>query len=102
MSEERVEIHRAANGFADVTTFSPRQYQRLSLLLMFRYGFLRWGIWFPPILDEGIYPSFRRWEKRILAGWDNWFGYYLLADNAESDVFLRAFYAKHCTGHRGG
>ncbi len=52
-------------------------------------------MWIPGIADEAIHPSFIRGGMRILAGWDNWFGYDLLADDAEADRFLLGFHAKH-------
>ena len=96
VKDEAVQLHTAANGFARITTLSRRQRTRLALLLMFRHGFWRWGTWIPPIADEAIYPDFIRGRKRIMSGWDNWFGYDFLANDAESDAFLRRFYAKHC------
>jgi hypothetical protein len=96
LSPDAIELNTAANGLAWITTFSSRQSRRLSLLLMFRYGFWRWGIWIPAITDEAIFPDFVRFRLRVLAGYDHWMGYHLLADNPGSDVFLRQFYAKHC------
>lgn len=63
---------------------------------MFRYGFLRWGVWIPPITDDAVYPDFIRGKLRIYAGYDNWFGYDLLASNAPTDAFLQRFYERHC------
>jgi hypothetical protein len=96
MDNSRVLLDTAANGFARISTFSYSRRMRLALLLTFRYGFWRWGPWIPPITDDAIYPDFIRGAKRILAGWDNWFGYDFLADNAETDIFLRRFFEKHC------
>ena len=31
---------------------------------------------------------------KILAGYDNWSGYYLLSDNKDTDLFLSKFYEK--------
>lgn len=93
---ERIDLTTAANGFACISTFSRKQRRRLALLLVFRYGFLRWGVYVPPVTDDAIFPDFVRWGMRIYSGWDNWMGYDLLAANAKSDVFLRHFYAKHC------
>ena len=93
---EQIDLSTAANGYALVSTFSSRQRLRLGLLLVFRYGFLRWGVYVPPITDDAVYPSFVRWGMRIHSGWDNWIGYDLLASNEKTDAFLRAFYAKHC------
>ena len=93
------ELRTAANGYAWITTPSRRERLWLGLLLTFRYGFWRWGTYIPPITDEAIYPDFIRGRKRIHAGWDNFVGYDLLAGDAESDKFLRAFYERH-VGHR--
>ena len=92
------QLNTAACGFAWVTAYSRLEYWRLSLLLVFRYGFVRWGRYIPPITDEAIFPDFVRFGLRIQAGWDSWMGYDLLAANERSDVFLRRFYAKHCGG----
>ena len=48
-----------------------------------------------PVTDEGIYPDFVRGKTRILCGYDNWSGSYFLADDPESDKFLRDFYTRH-------
>lgn len=96
MTADAVLLSTAANGFAHLSTLSRRQRTRIALVLMFRYGFWRWGIWLPPIADDAIYPDFIRGSKRILAGWDSWSGYDFLADDPESDAFLRTFYEKHC------
>ena len=89
-------LHTEANGFASISTFSFRKRLRLGLLLTFRYGFWRWGVWVPPMFDDtGVYPEFIRGRKRIAAGYDNWFGYDLTATTPEADEFLRWFYEKH-------
>ena len=90
------EILDTADGFARITTFSVKKARRVSLLLMFRYGFIRWGIYIPPITDDGIYPSYYRWRMKILHGWDNWFGYDWFATNQKKSDFLIKFYSKHC------
>ena len=96
MNDSTVSLLTAANGYARITTFSRWQRTKLVLLLTFRYGFWRSGTSIPPITDDAIYPDFVRGRKRILAGWDNWFGYDFLANDPESDAFLRSFYDKHC------
>lgn len=96
--DDRIELSTAASGFAWVTTHSKRQRTRLGRLLMFRYGFWRWGAYVPPITDEAIYPDFIRWGLRLHSGWDACVGYDLLAANAKSDAFLRRFYVRHCGG----
>ena len=93
----KVRLFYAGNGFCKIETDSLLIRIKLGLLLTFRYGFYRWGAWIPAVTDEAIHPSFIRFRKCILVGWDNWSGYYLFADNEESDKFLRLFYNKHCT-----
>ena len=90
------QLHTAANGYAWITTHSRSEYWRLGFTLVFRYGFVRWGPYIPPITDEAIFPDYRRWGLRINAGWDNWMGYDLLAANERSDTFLRRFFLRHC------
>jgi hypothetical protein len=84
------------NGFFSIETNSAWVRLRLGLLLIFRYGFYRWGSCTIGI-DETIYPSFLRFGICICAGWDNFSGYYLMANDQKSDEFLRRFYDKH--GH---
>ncbi len=95
-TDESIRLTTAASGFAWIYTSSRRQHRNLGLLLVFRYGFLRWGIYVPPITDDAIYPDYWRWDMRIHSGWDNWMGYHLIATDPVSDRFLREFYAKHC------
>ena len=52
------------NGRVEINTDSWTQYMKMSLRLSFGHGFIRFGIWFPPIFDEGIYPSFRKWGEK--------------------------------------
>jgi hypothetical protein len=93
---EQIDLSTAANGHALISTFSPRQRRRLGLLLILRYGFLRWGRLVPPIADAAVYPDLIRWGMRIHSGWDNWIGYDLLASNQKTDEFLRGFFTRHC------
>src|SRR5262245_34932599 len=80
--------------FTRVTTFSRIRWIWLGLLLRFRYGFWRQG---PRIIaDTAVFPDFVRGNKIIHSGWDNWFGYHLLASNEDADEFLKVFYARHC------
>ena len=55
MSERDISLQTAANGYARITTLSRSQRRSLDLLLMFRYGFWRWGVTIPAIKDEAIY-----------------------------------------------
>ena len=91
-----VELHIAENGFSCITTFSMWHSMRLRLLLRFRYGFKRHWPWMPAITDQAIHPDFVRGKEIIKAGWDHWYGYELLADNKETDIFLKGFHARHC------
>jgi len=95
--KKTAKLYCAGNGFCKIETDSLLVRIKLGLILTFRYGFYRWGVWVIGVTDESIHPSFICFRKRILAGWDNWSGYYLLADNEETDSFLRDFYQKHCT-----
>jgi len=87
-----------ANGRLMLTTHERSERRRWSWLLMFRYGFLRWGIWIPAIAGDAVYPDFIRGGLRIHAGWDQWIGYELQSHNAATDDFLRRFYERHCSG----
>ena len=97
-SKAKAELHNAANGLACIATRSRLQYWRLCLILVFRYGFLRRGRYVLPVTDDAIFPDYVRSGLRILAGWDNWLSFHLLAANEQSDAFLRRFYLKHCGG----
>jgi hypothetical protein len=90
-----VELTKTAEGRVSIETESLKESWRISLLLMFRYGFFRWGIYIPPITDEAIHPNFVRFNLKICAGWDNWSCYYFFADNPQTDSFLLKFYNKH-------
>lgn len=50
------------------------------------------------VAGEAVYPDYQRGEQRVLAGWDEWDGYYFLADDAGADAFLRSFHTHHCLG----
>ena len=91
-----MELTTTAEGRVSIETESLKYSWLISLLLMFRYGFLRWGIYIPPITDEAIHPSYLRFKFKIYAGWDNWSGYYFFAANPQTDKFLLKFYRKHC------
>src|SRR5438093_8274623 len=72
MNRKRVTLHTAANDRVKIATFS------------------RSGTWIPAVTDDAIHADFVKGEHRILAAWHNWFGYYLLANNSETDGFLGA------------
>ncbi|MFH2043868.1 MAG: hypothetical protein ABIK92_01835 [Pseudomonadota bacterium] len=90
------EFHTTHNGRLRISTFSFWRSWKVSLLLMLRYGFHRKGTYIPPVTDQAIHPSYYRGKMIILSGWDNWFGYDWLADNEETDSFLKVFIEKHC------
>lgn len=102
MSQEAMskgfEIRENASGRIVISTFSFWRSWKVSLLLMFRYGFYRWGAYVPPITDEAVHPRFHRGKLVIESGWDNWFGYDWFATNEETDIFLSNFYDRHCRG----
>ena len=95
--DKEFEILKTHEGRVRITTFSMWKSWKISLLLMFRYGFYRWGIYIPPITDEAIHPNYIRGNLKISAGWDNWYGYDWFAANDITDQFLTDFYHKHCT-----
>ncbi len=102
MDHDDVAMSEAANGLCEITTPSRARRLWCGFLLMFRYGFWRSGVCVPGIAsDEVIHLDFVRHNKRILSGWDNWSGYYLLAGNPETDQWLRGFYARHCQPKSG-
>ena len=94
--KKEFEIRQIANGRLCISTFGLWRSWRVSLLLMFRYGFSRRGRFIPPVTDEAVYPRFHRCSLVIESGWDNWFGYDWFASNKETDEFLKQFYDKHC------
>ena len=94
---KKATLIQASNGFCEITTDSLIVRMKLGILLTIRYGFYRWGVCIPAVTDDAIHPSFIRFNQCILTGWDNWMGYYLLAENEETDSFLRFFYQKHGT-----
>jgi hypothetical protein len=96
MNNEEFETLTTASGYFRMATFSQKKACRVSLLLMFRYGFLRWGVLIPPIAGEGIYPDFIRGRLKIKAGFDDWFGFDWFATDEQTDIFLRKFYERHC------
>ncbi len=97
MDNSHFQVQTTADGRFGITTKSRFRAWRVTLLLMFRYGFRRRGVWILPLGGEGISPSFHRGELEISAGYDNWSGYDWGAENAASDTFLRTFYRDHCS-----
>ncbi|MCC8998135.1 MAG: hypothetical protein LM522_01350 [Candidatus Contendobacter sp.] len=79
----------AANGHVSLAfpKTTPWLAFRLALTLRFKHGFRREGRRVFGF-DETIVPDFVRGDIRLLAGWDNWSGVYLLADSPEADTFL--------------
>lgn len=84
-------LGRAANGFRTIELgdLPETHWEELVLLLVEVYHFSREG---PEVvgLDEAIAPSFHRADMTLLAGWDIWSGYYLMAECAVGDEFLEA------------
>ena len=77
----------AAENRRRLVTASWWTAQALGLRLRLLHGFRREG---PRLLtlDDAIFPSFVRGSTTILAGWDNWLGYYFLAQDAEGEAVL--------------
>jgi len=96
--QKRFELSRTAEGRVCISTFSAKGAWKVSLLLMLRYGFYRWGVYIPPLTDEAVYPRFHRGKLKIESGWDHWQGYDWFATNEATDQFLERFYYKHCDG----
>ncbi|MBC2380751.1 hypothetical protein HF257_18375 [Pseudomonas sp. WS 5106] len=42
--------------------------------------------------DETIHQGFTCAQFSLAAGWDTWFGHYLLSESAAADVFLQALF----------
>ena len=81
-----------------ITTFGFWRSWKVSLLLMFRYGFSRKGTYIAPFTDDAIHPYYIKGELKIAAGYDNWFGYDWFSYNVQTDQFVKNFYEKHCRG----
>ena len=87
-----VGLDRTANGHLTLTIADPGILDLilLRLRLRFLHGFRREGIRiFGP--DEQIAPDFVRGNLRLLAGYDDWSGLYLLAKDEQGDSFLETF-----------
>jgi len=93
---KKYRLDTTGEGRVQISTDSYLNSWKVSLLLMFRYGFMRWGIYLPSPSDETIYPSYYRGKLKVLKGWDNWSDYYWFADNEKTDFFLTKFYENHC------
>ncbi|MDD4963723.1 MAG: hypothetical protein PHI11_07390 [Gallionella sp.] len=94
MSERTANLTTAANGHLQLCfeRASPLFALWLRLKLQFVHGFRREGHRVRG-LNEVIVPNFVRGNIRLLAGWDNWSGYYLLSESVSGDDFL-SVYAK--------
>jgi len=66
---------------------------------MLRHGFRPKG-GFVAAIDERIFPSLTKSRLSVLTGWDRWFGYYLLADTAATDAFLREKFGMYARSMR--
>ena len=80
-----------------IDSLSFGRYLWLRLLLAFKYRFVSRGQWVMSPTDEFLHPSLVRGELCILAGWDDFSGFHLLADNDATAAFLERFAANH--GH---
>ena len=90
------ETTRTANDRVRIETFSIWKSWKVRFLLTKRYGFKRSGRSISALPDETIHKDFVRNGLKIVAGWNNWVGYYWSADNKETDVFLNYFYSRYC------
>jgi|GEM_PF-2056544 len=96
MTDDNAKLCTSHNGHLMLTTDSFRLSCKISFLLMFRYGFWRWGIFIPNyVIDEAIYPDYLRGNKRIFSDWEEMSGYEFTASNKESSMFLKEFYNKY-------
>ena len=91
-------LRTAANGHLhlELNDAPDHQWQWLNTHLE-AMGFQRVG---EPVLtvSQSIFPDFRRGELRLLAGYDDYAGFYLLAESADGDEVLRlAFVALGAT-----
>lgn len=86
-------LHTAANGHLTLSLNELPDAYWLSLVdtLVKHHGFRQVG---SPVvgLDTTIHPSFHCAEFSLAAGWDIWFGHYLLSESAAGDVFLQQLF----------
>jgi hypothetical protein len=84
-----VSVHRAANGhlLLELGEAADAAWADLTTRLVNEYKFTRVG---SAVLGAGeeIHQSFQAPEFTLAAGWDNWFGHYLLSESAEGDAFI--------------
>jgi hypothetical protein len=89
-------LKTAANGHLQLCFEhgSPFSAFWLRFKLQFIHRFSREG---HRVLGPGqvIVPDFVRGKIRLLAGWDDWSGYYLLSESAAGDEFLSAYAKLH-------
>jgi hypothetical protein len=93
-------MYVAANGFGFLHTESRITFVLWGVRLRIKYGFRRTGQRVLGVVDESVYLDFVRGPVKLLAGRDNWCGFHLLADDRESDAFLRRFYELHVAPDR--
>lgn len=83
-------LHTAANGHLTLklNELPDAYWCSLADTLIKHHGLQRSG---SPVsgLDQQIHPSFVCAEFSLAAGWDSWFGHYLLSESEAGDVFLR-------------
>lgn len=86
-------LNTAANGHLtfNLNECSDDYWLSLAEDLVKHQGFKRVGA---PVfgLDETIHPSFECAQFTLAAGWDIWFGHYLLSESAAADVFLQTLF----------
>jgi hypothetical protein len=87
---ESMNAVQAANGhlMIEFGDLSDADWKVLESKLVTVYGFGRVGAVVAG-LDQTIYPGFERPDLTLAAGWDIWFGHYLLSESAASDEFLQ-------------
>lgn len=93
------QLIKTPQGRYRLTTLGADKAKLVRSLLSETYLFAQQGDTMPALYDEGIYPDYVRGDLVILSGWDNWYGYDWLADNAETDEFLLTFYQTHCANN---
>jgi hypothetical protein len=93
MIRPKMYIETAANGRQKLSWPSAGHwfYTLLWWRLRLRHGLRRSGPSMVSMADVIILPALFAAEFRLSAGWDNWDGYYLLAEDEAGDRFLGRF-----------
>lgn len=89
----KAHLYVASNGHLviDLPDSSGADWEALENKIIDRWGFQRIGTTMVG-LDEQIYPSLKRSDLTLAAGWDIWSGHYLLSECVSGDEFLRALF----------